>query len=362
MSRSKRKDEHLLIASRAKPERADFTEISLVHDCLPEIDLGQISLETNYLGRTHRSPLFINAITGGTVLARAINASLAVVARQLSLPMAVGSQLVALKNPACRESFTVVREFNPHGQIWANIGSYATVEMALQAIEMVRADALQIHLNVAQELAMNDGECTFSGALERIKEIVQKVDVPVIVKEVGFGMAAEAVAKLTATGVKALDCGGRGGTDFLKIEAIRHGQVRPNQLKTWGIPSAISLIETLKTADSGSTEVFAGGGVWEATDLAKALVLGARAVGLAGMPLYYLMRKRHGALVRKLESVEKELKAIMLSIGAGSVRQLSEKPLVISGYTAEWLERRGFDPNHYARRSLTVSGEKHNDA
>jgi len=361
MSRFKRKNEHLLIAARAKPERADFTEISFVHDCLPELDLGQISLETDYLGRTHRSPFFINAITGGTGLARAINASLAAVAGQLSLPMAVGSQLVALKNPACRDSFTVVREFNPHGQIWANIGSYATVEMALQAIEMVRADALQIHLNVAQELAMNEGECTFAGALERIKEIVQKAGVPVIVKEVGFGMAAEAVAKLTAVGVKALDCGGRGGTDFLKIEAIRHGQVRPNRIKTWGIPSAISLVETLKTADF-RTEVFAGGGIWDATDLAKALILGARAVGMAGLPLYYLLRKGRGALVRKLESIEQELKAVMLSIGAGSIRQLAEKPLVISGYTAEWLERRGFDPDDYARRSLKAPGEKDNDA
>lgn len=361
MSRFKRKNEHLLIAARSKPGLADFSEISFVHDCLPDLDLGQIGIEAGYLGRTHRSPFFINAITGGTGLARAINASLAAVAGQLSLPMAVGSQLVALKYPACRDSFTVVREFNPHGQIWANIGSYATVKMALQAIEMVRADALQIHLNVAQELAMNEGECAFAGALERITEISNQVGVPVIVKEVGFGMAAEAVAKLTAAGIMALDCGGRGGTDFLKIENIRQGQIRPNQLRTWGIPSAISLIETLKTADS-RTEVYAGGGIWDAMDLAKALTLGARAVGIAGLPLYYLLRKGRSALVRKILSIERELKAVMLSIGAGNIRQLAEKPLVISGYTAEWLERRGFDPDYYARRSLKVPGEKDNNA
>jgi len=360
MSRFKRKNEHLLIAARAKPERADFTEISFVHDCLPELDLGQISLETEYLGRTHRSPLFINAITGGTSLARAINASLAAVAAQLSLPMAVGSQLVALDHPACRESFTVVRKFNPHGQIWANIGSYATVEMALQAIEMIRADALQIHLNFAQELAMNEGECNFAGTLERIKEISQNAGVPVIVKEVGFGMAAEAVAKLVAAGVNALDIGGCGGTDFLKIEASRRGRGRRTKERTWGIPSAISLIETLKTAGSKS-EVLAGGGLWDATDLAKALALGAKAVGMAGLPLYYLLRKGRHGLVRKFELIEKDLKAVMFKVGAGSTRQLAEKPLVISGYTAQWLEKRGFDPAYYARRSLQAMGENESD-
>jgi isopentenyl-diphosphate Delta-isomerase len=361
MSRLKRKNEHLLIAARSKPERADFTEISFVHDCLPELDLGQISLETEYLGRTHRSPLFINAITGGTSLTLAINASLAAVAAQLSLPMAVGSQLVALESPACRDSFTVVRKVNPHGQIWANIGSYATVEMALQAIEMIRADALQIHLNVAQELAMNEGECSFAGALERIKEISKKAGVPVIVKEVGFGMAAEAVAKLAAAGVSALEIGGRGGTDFLKIETSRRGHRRRKHLRTWGIPSAISLIETLKTAGD-QTEVLAGGGIWDATDLAKALALGARSVGMAGLPLYYLMRKGRDALVRKFEFIEKDLKAVMLKVGAGSIGQLAEKPLVISGYTAEWLEKRGLNPGYYARRSLPSPGEKENDA
>jgi len=357
MSRFKRKNEHLLIAARGKPGRADFADISFVHNCLPELDLKQISVQTDYLGRTHRSPLFINAITGGTALARTINANLAAVAGRLSLPMAVGSQLVALEHPACRDSFTVVRKFNPHGQIWANIGSYATVEMALQAIEMVRADALQIHLNVAQELAMGEGECTFSGAFERIKEIAHQAGVPVIVKEVGFGMAAEAVAKLTEAGVQALDCGGHGGTDFLEIESVRQGQARRNPLRTWGIPSAISLIETVETSGS-RTEVFAGGGIWNALDLAKALALGAKAVGMAGLPLYFLLRRGRGALLRKICSIEKELKEIMLSVGAGSIRQLSEKPLVISGYTAEWLERRGFDPGHYARRAMKTPGSE----
>jgi isopentenyl-diphosphate Delta-isomerase len=360
MSRCKRKNEHLLIAARTKPERADFKEISFVHDCLPEFDLGQVSLETEYLGRTHRSPLFINAITGGTSLARAINASLAAVAAQFALPMAVGSQLVALDSPACRESFTIVRKFNPHGQIWANIGSYATVEMALQAIEMIRADALQIHLNIAQELAMNEGECNFTGTLDRIKEISQKAGVPVIIKEVGFGMAAEAVVKLVATGVSALDIGGRGGTDFLKIEASRRGSRRRTKERTWGIPSAISLIETLNTAGS-KTEVLAGGGIWDATDLAKALALGAKAVGMAGLPLYYLLRKGRHGLVRKIELIEKDLKAVMFKVGAGSTGQLAEKPLVISGYTAQWLEKRGFDPTYYARRSLHNLGENESD-
>ncbi len=351
MSRFKRKNEHLHIAVRGKPVRANFSDIRLIHNCLPDLDLNQVSLKAQYLGRTHRSPLFINALTGGTGFAAKINANLAYIAKTLSMPMAVGSQLIALKHPECQYSFRIVRKVNPQGEIWANIGSYATVQMALEAVEMIKADALQIHLNVAQELTMEEGDSHFKGVLERIANIVDRVTVPVIVKEVGFGMAYEEAGKLFQTGVSAVDTGGGGGTNFIGIESLRRKNNFDLIPKMWGIPSAISLIESVTSAGS-ENEVFASGGIFEALDIAKALSLGATAVGMAGMPLYYLLRKGRESLVYKIKLVEAELKAIMLLVGAGTIDQLRERPLVITGFTAEWLERRGIDPKKYACRSI----------
>jgi len=349
-SRLRRKDEHIALSLRQKPGLADFSEIHFVHNCLPEQDLNRVTLKTSLLGMPLRSPLFINAVTGGTPLARRINAALAETARECGLPMAVGSQMAALEHPAVRATFKVVRRVNPHGITWANLGAYATPEMAQEAVRMVGASAVQIHLNAPQELAMGEGDCRFRGNLERIRAVVQAVDVPVIVKEVGFGIAMEQARLLLEAGVAAIDVGGRGGTNFLSIESGRSGRRLPPDLLNWGLPTAISLIEVLE-AVQGKIPVIAAGGMASSVNMAKALALGAAAVGLAGLPVYLLMNKGQRALIREIGRLELDLCRIMLMTGASTLEELRRKPLVITGFTAAWLERRGIDVNKYARRS-----------
>ena len=194
MPRLNRKDEHIIIRLKQKPSLADFSDIHFVHNCLPDRNLNEVTLETSLLGTELGSPLFINALTGGTPLSKRVNAALAGVARECGLPMALGSQMAALDNPLVEDTFKVVREVYPEGQIWANLGAYATPELARRAIEMIDAAALQIHLNVPQELAMKEGDCRFRGTLRRIEEIAAAVKCPVIIKEVGFGIAREPVS------------------------------------------------------------------------------------------------------------------------------------------------------------------------
>lgn len=147
------------------------------------------------------SPIFINAMTGGggqTTLE--INRALARAA-ETNIPVAVGSQMSALKDPGERPSYEVVRKENQKGLVFANLGSEATVEQAQRAVDMIEADMLQIHLNVIQEIVMPEGDRGFSGRLRRIEEICGTVGVPVSVKEVGFGMSRETAAKLFEAGV-----------------------------------------------------------------------------------------------------------------------------------------------------------------
>ncbi len=349
MPRAHRKDEHIKISISNPPKRADFSDISFIHNCLPDKNFSNINLKAEYLGRTHRSPLFINSVTGGTKRSLKINAALAAVARHCGLPMAVGSQMTAIEDSSSEASFKVVRRINPRGVIWANIGSYADPEMVIRAIKMIKADGIQIHLNAAQELVMREGDLKFEGMVNRISDIVKKVNVPVIVKEVGFGMAREQAEILIKAGVAAIDVGGKGGTNFLAIENRRSGGQVSADFCSWGIPTAISLVEVASAAQ-GKIDVFSSGGMHAPLDIARAIALGAGAVGMAGYPLYHLYRKGPIALVKRMRKIENELRLILILTGAQKVADLQKIPLVITGYTAEWMQRRGLKPDNFARR------------
>jgi isopentenyl-diphosphate delta-isomerase len=277
--------------------------------------------------------------------------SLALVAKECGIPLALGSQMVALgsSSVSARRSFAITRKLNLQGEIWANLGSYATPAMAAEAVKMIRADALQVHLNLPQELAMPEGERSFSGTVERIKALAATSPVPVIVKEVGFGIAATQAEALVASGVSALDIGGRGGTNFLQVENRRSGGLLSPATLSWGIPTAISLLEVYE-AVGGKTSIFATGGMHNPLDMAKALAIGASAIGMAGFPLYILHRYGRRALVRVIRAIEHELRMVIFMAGASNLEELRRVPLVITGYTAQWLRRRGFSPDQYAQR------------
>lgn len=340
MRRHSRKDEHITIQLKQRPGLADFSDIHFVHNCLPERDLDEVTLETSLIGVKLRSPLFINALTGGTPLAKQVNAALAAAARQCGLPMALGSQRAALENPRVEDTFQIVRKIYPEGLFLANLGSYATPEMARRAVDMIGAVALQIHLNTPQELAMREGDIRFRGALQRIARITAALAVPVIVKEVGFGIAREQARLLIEAGAAAVDVGGRGGTNFLTIENLRSRRRLSPELLSWGLPTATSLIEVLSAVDGGAG-VIAGGGMCSSLNIAKALALGADAVGLAGYPLHLVLNGGHRALARVIRKLERELRLIMLMTGSSTLDGLRRVPLVITGFTAEWMRQRG---------------------
>lgn len=346
MSRSNRKDEHIIIRLKQRPGLADFSDIHFINNCLPERDLDEVTLETSLLGKRLRSPLFINALTGGTPLSKRVNAALAGAARECGLPMALGSQRVALENRLVEDTFQVVREVYPDGLIWGNLGASATPEQARRAIEMIDAAALQIHLNTPQELVMREGERCFRGALQRIAEIVAAVSKPVIVKEVGCGIAREQALLLLEAGVAAIDVGGRGGTNFMAIENRRSQKRLSGEMLHWGLPTAVSLLEVLDAA-AGRGGVIAGGGMFSSLNIAKALALGADAVGLAGEPLDLVLRRGRRALVRAIKKLEEELRLIMLMTGANTLAELRRVPLVITGFTGTWMKERALTlPKH----------------
>jgi isopentenyl-diphosphate delta-isomerase len=350
VSRAQRKIDHINHALSTGQERKHgFEDIRFVHNSLPNTSVDEIDISTKIGELFLSSPIFINAMTGGGGReTEQINGSLAKAAAQTGVAMAVGSQMAAIKNSEEAATYEVVRRCNPDGIILANLGSEATVEQAKRAVEMIDADAFQIHLNVIQELVMPEGDRSFKQALERIERIVEEVGVPVVVKEVGFGMSHETVEKLSNVGVSIVDVSGYGGTNFSKIENERRAR-HYEFFNSWGITTAASLIEVNNKHPYIST--IGSGGIQSAVDAVKALSIGANAVGMAGTLLRVLRDKGMKGLLEELGTVQDEMKIIMAALGCRTVEELKEVPLVISGDTHHWLSSRGIDLNKYGTRT-----------
>lgn len=352
MSRQSRKTEHLKQAMELQdgPESSGFSDLTLIHNCLPEICGASVSLATECAGMKLQHPVVINAMTGGAAVLTQVNARLAEVAERTHSVMAVGSQFAGLQFPEAVGSFDIVRRVNPSGQVWANIGAYAAVDDARRVVDMVRADALQVHLNVAQEVCMPEGDSDFTGWLRRIGEMARALSVPVIAKETGCGMAMEQIRQLASVGVKAIDIGGAGGTNFIAIEAARTDRVLDQEWKRWGIPTAVSALEAAEVLPP-EVDLIVSGGIRTPLDALKSFAIGAAAVGIAAPVLRRTEQDGVDAAVLWVEEYLAFLKKGLLMLGRHSLSELKEHPLVITGGVAQWLSARGISTEKYARRS-----------
>ena len=355
MTRSSRKMDHVRYAlATGQSGRNGLADVRFVHNPLPDTSLTHISLATGIGDLVMRSPILINAMTGGAEETESINYGLGEAARRTGVAMAVGSQMAAVRDPALAPSYAAARRANPDGLLFANLGSEATPDQASVAVEMIEANALQLHLNVVQELVMPEGDRSFEGALRRIEGIVRSAKVPVIVKEVGFGMTQEAAARLLAIGVAAVDCGGKGGTNFAKIENARRD--RPLAwFDEWGNSTAVSLLEAKEATPPG--RLIGSGGIRTGFEAAKAIAIGADAVGMAGVFLRTLREEGVEALVDEIREAHEELKLVMAAVGARSIPELQSAPIVITGESAAWCEARGIDVRKYARRAVRADSE-----
>lgn len=353
MTRERRKDEHVQLAML--PESvlpvSHFDNLSFVHYSFPEIAWKEVDLKSEFAGSILNLPIYINAMTGGSDRTGEINASLADIASATGIAMAVGSQHAGLRNDSLMDTYRVVRKRNPKGIIFANIGADAPIEFAERAVDMLEANALQIHLNAPQEVVMPDGERNFKGWLHQIERVIQTVHVPVIIKEVGFGVCAETLHILNEIGVQYVDGSGRGGTNFVWIENQRRDNREYSYLKEWGQSTIISLLEAQEFIENDKMTIFASGGIRNPLDIIKCLSLGAKAVGIAGPILRIL--KRHGAerVIEEINEWTAQLKSILTILGAQTIPDLKTCSIVITKDVRDWCELRGIDVKKFARRS-----------
>ncbi|EOI05067.1 isopentenyl-diphosphate delta-isomerase [Enterococcus moraviensis ATCC BAA-383] len=345
-----RKDEHISLAKAFHKEKSnDFDQIRFVHHSFSEIAMDEVDISTSVLGFSLKQPFYINAMTGGSERAKDINQQLGIVARETGVMVATGSVSAALKEPNLAETYQIMRKENPDGVLLANIGAGLALEEAKRAVDLFQADGLQIHVNVPQELVMPEGDRDFHSWLDNIEDIVSNLSVPVIVKEVGFGMSSETIEQLVWRGVKAVDVSGQGGTSFTQIENARRKKRELVFLTDWGQSTVLSLLESMNW--QRDLTVLASGGVRQSLDILKALSLGAKSVGVAGTILNNLMTNGVDDTIALVQQWEAELKMLYTLLGKKSTSELTTTDIIFSGEIIHWCESRGIAYQPFAKRS-----------
>jgi isopentenyl-diphosphate Delta-isomerase len=347
---SQRKNEHIALVHKHYQEKqmSDFQNIKFVHHAFPPINAQEVQLNSQIGPLKLDFPFFINAMTGGSDETKRINEDLAIVARETGLVMATGSMSILFKHPELSDSFQIVRKQNPNGLIFANLGAGHSIENAKRAVAVLEADALQIHVNATQELIMPEGDRDFKLWLSNIETIVCQLEVPVIVKEVGFGMSRETIQQLIDCGVQIIDVSGRGGTNFAQIENSRRKDVSYDFLEDWGQSTVVSLIEA---QSNPHIDYIASGGIKNPLDVVKSLALGAKAVGVSGEFLHVLQEQGIEATIRFVNEWKTQVQTIMALLGKVKVEDLVKTDLILTGDAQDYCETRNLDWKSLANRT-----------
>jgi isopentenyl-diphosphate delta-isomerase len=334
---SSRKREHLEISLSGdvtfKTKTTGFENYDFLHDPITEVDINKINFRTKFFGKKIDYPFLISCMTGGTSEAENVNAQLATVAENLTIPIGVGSQRQALENDDFVESFKTVRKNAPNVPVLGNIGASQVVQFnsmnpIRKLIEMIDADALVIHVNPLQELLQGEGETEFKGLLKSLRFIVKNLDVPVIVKEVGAGISYEAASKLLETDVKGIDVAGAGGTSWAGIEILRNNNNDNYYFWDWGLPTSFCIKDVYKLKKKHKFTLIGSGGINSAADAAKAFALGADIVASARMILLELQKNEIDGVQNLIISWFDTIRKIMYLTGSKSVRALRKNKII----------------------------------
>ncbi|MBD2870501.1 type 2 isopentenyl-diphosphate Delta-isomerase [Paenibacillus arenilitoris] len=333
---AKRKGEHIRICLQEQVNgvgiETGFERYRFRHNALPELSFREVSLETEWLGRKLGAPLLVSSMTGGTEETGAINRRLAEAAEERGWAIGLGSMRAAIENERLAATFRI-RQVAPSVPVIANFGAVQLncgygEDACRKAVQLAEADALVLHLNSMQEIFQPEGDTDFRGLLAAIGRVCRALEVPVGVKEVGWGIDADTASALIEAGVSFIDAAGAGGTSWSQVEKHRLSDSLRREaaeaFADWGIPTADSVAEI--RARLPRTTIIASGGLRTGVDAAKAIALGA---DLAGFGRVLLPQAAGGAaaasqeaLLRQFERIEFELRAAMFGIGAGSIAEL----------------------------------------
>ncbi len=304
-----------------------------IHEALPELDLNRLDTTVRLFGKLLAAPTLISSMTGGTAEAETINLRLAEAAQEMKIAMGVGSQRAAIEHPEQEKTFQV-RRVAKDILLFANLGAVQLnygygIDECRKAVDMIQADALILHLNPLQEAVQDAGDTNFEGLAKKIEAVCKKIEVPVIAKEVGWGISERTAKLLADCGVSAIDVAGAGGTSWSQVEMHRAPDESTRQLAAtfvgWGIPTANSILNVKKAVPEMT--IFASGGLKDGLDIAKCIALGATLGGMAGQFLKAAAVSTEN-VVEVMRLTKKQIDVTMFACGAEKLEDLRRAHLV----------------------------------
>jgi isopentenyl-diphosphate delta-isomerase len=324
-----RKQDHIAINISQEVNSAitsGLEKYQLLHCALPELNLTDVDAASTFFRKKLAFPILISSMTGGTREAEKINRNLAICAQSFHFSMGIGSQRAGLENQVSMQTFKV-RQYAPDILLFANLGAVQlnysyTVEHCKRAVDAISADALILHLNPLQEALMEEGDTNFKGLLNKIEVVVSEIPVPVVIKEVGWGISLEVAQQLISAGVQAIDVAGAGGSSWSEVEKHRATQEylkeTASAFKDWGIPTADSIVNIRR--EFNEFPLIASGGLKNGIDIAKCIALGAN---LGGMARQFLLPAADSeeAVIAFAATITKQFKIAMFAVGAKDIAE-----------------------------------------
>ena len=328
---NRRKIEHIdIIRDDADVERTPsaFAHIRLRHRALPDVNLADVDTSCQFLGKTLSMPLIISSMTGGDHdLLRTLNQRLAEAAEHCRVALAVGSQRVMFHEKAARASFAL-RPFAPTVPLLANLGAiqfnkgFAASHLH-DAIDILTADGIYLHLNPLQEAIQPEGDTEFAGLAERLPDLVAASPVPILLKEVGCGLSVADIDIGVNAGIRHFDLAGYGGTSWSRIEAHRSADDLGIAFQDWGIPTADALCHAYQ--QHPDLCLIASGGIRSGIDIAKAIACGAGLCGIAA-PFLHAALDSTARIIAVIERLRQEYRTALFLLGCTDTRALRGNP------------------------------------
>src|SRR5690625_361915 len=328
---NKRKTEHIRLCLTENVEGVNKSTglegISFIHNALPEIDFADITLETTFLNKKLQAPFLVSSMTGGSELAATINKNLAKAAEERGWAIGLGSTRALLESDVHEDSF-LIRKYAPSVPLIANLGAVQLnygygYEECQKIVDRTEADSLVLHLNSLQEVIQDEGDLNFANLLPKIEKVCQSLNVPVGVKEVGFGIDGTVAEKLHNAGVAYIDVAGAGGTSWSQVEKLRSEdplrQAAAEAFNNWGIPTKDCIVSVKSKLQN--VPIVASGGMKTGVDAAKAITIGADVIGYA-RKLLQAATESKASVIQTMEQIEFELKTTMFGIGVTTINQL----------------------------------------
>jgi len=334
---SVRKKEHLEICSTDqaafKYKTNGFEHYDFIHCADTEVEIEKIDLETFFFSKKISYPFLISCMTGGTDKANNINLELAHAAKQLNIPLGLGSIRYAIEEGGKYDNLIEIRNIADNVPLLGNIGAAQVInkenhKKLEKIIENVQLDAMVIHLNPLQEILQKEGEPYFNGLNKSIEKFVRKTEIPVIVKEVGSGISKQTAERLLNTGIKGIDVAGSGGTSWAAVEIIRNKK-NHSEFWDWGLPTSYCIREIASLRRKHNFLLIGSGGINSAFDAAKSLALGSNISASARIVLQKLNEAGTEGVIALVNEWFEEVKKIMFLTGVANLKEFNKKKLIL---------------------------------